>query len=180
MARSGSKHPTDGELAILKLLWEQGPSRLSVLCENLDEERGSAPSTVATILRIMKDKGLVERLSSGAGVLWQAKLTQKKAGSDMLQSLTTQRTYLVTLNNTDAVDPNRILKRLSYDHPVYTTAGVAAQSRQAEINGVNRTYFCGAYWRYGFHEDGVVSALNALRHFKEKDHETELSLPRAS
>jgi len=99
---------------------------------------------------------------------------------NLLQSLTAKQTYLVTLNNTDAVDPSRILKRLSYDHPVYTTAGVAAQSRQAEINGVNRTYFCGAYWRYGFHEDGVVSALNALGHFKEKDHETELSLPRAS
>jgi predicted NAD/FAD-binding protein len=99
---------------------------------------------------------------------------------NLLQGLATQNTYLVTLNNTDAVDPDSILKRLRYDHPVYTPAGVAAQSRQAEINGVNRTYFCGAYWRYGFHEDGVVSALNALSHFKEKDHETELSLPRAS
>jgi predicted NAD/FAD-binding protein len=43
---------------------------------------------------------------------------------------------------------------------------VAAQQRQHEINGVNRSYFCGAYWRYGFHEDGVVSALNALQHFE--------------
>ena len=43
---------------------------------------------------------------------------------------------------------------------------MAAQARQHEVNGVNRTYFCGAYWRNGFHEDGVVSALNALQHFR--------------
>ena len=55
---------------------------------------------------------------------------------------------------------------------------LAAQQRQAEINGPNRTYFCGAYWRYGFHEDGVVSALNALEHFKRTTHHAELPLPR--
>ena len=47
---------------------------------------------------------------------------------------------------------------------------VAAQQRQHEINGVNRSYFCGAYWRYGFHEDGVVSALAALKHFEQAQH----------
>ena len=51
--------------------------------------------------------------------------------------------------------------------PVFTPAAVAAQSRQAEINGANRAYFCGAYWRFGFHEDGVVSALAALDHFRQ-------------
>lgn len=90
MARQGSKHPTDGELAILKVLWERGPSRLSVLRENLAEERGAAPSTVATMLKIMKEKGLVERVTSGTGVAWRAKLTQKQAGSGMLQRLTNQ------------------------------------------------------------------------------------------
>ena len=90
MARSGSKHPTDGELAILKVLWEQGPSRLRALCESLGEERRTAPSTVATMLKIMKDKGLVERVSSGSGVVWRAKLTQEAAGSGMLQRLMNQ------------------------------------------------------------------------------------------
>ena len=50
-----------------------------------------------------------------------------------------------------------------YDHPVYTRAGLAAQGRWAEISGVRRTHYCGAYWRWGFHEDGVWSALRALR-----------------
>ena len=90
MARSGREHPTDGELAILKVLWKQGPVRLSVLCEHLGKERKAAPSTVATMLKIMKNKGLVERVSPGTGVVWKAKLTQKEAGSGMLQSLMNQ------------------------------------------------------------------------------------------
>jgi predicted NAD/FAD-binding protein len=84
---------------------------------------------------------------------------------NILQSLDSQRTFCVTLNRSDAIAPEKIIKRLAYDHPLYTPAGVAAQQRQHEINGVNRSFFCGAYWRNGFHEDGVVSALNALEHF---------------
>jgi predicted NAD/FAD-binding protein len=65
----------------------------------------------------------------------------------------------VTLNATETVDQRRILRRLVYHHPVYSRAALAAQKRFHEINGKNRTYFCGAYWGYGFHEDGVRSAL---------------------
>ena len=71
----------------------------------------------------------------------------------------------------DRVDPARVLRRLAYEHPVFTPAAVAAQSRQADINGAYRAYFCGAYWRFGFHEDGVVSALAALDHFRHIEHE---------
>ena len=99
---------------------------------------------------------------------------------NLLQGLPAQQTYLVTLNNSAAINPDKIIKRLSYDHPVFTQDGIAAQRRQGEINGVRRSYFCGAYWRYGFHEDGVVSALNALAHFREKDGEQQLPLSRAS
>jgi predicted NAD/FAD-binding protein len=87
---------------------------------------------------------------------------------NILQRLGTSTPLLVSLNLTDAIDPSRIIKHLKYDHPVYTAAGVAAQARHAEVNGIHRTYFCGAYWRNGFHEDGVFSALEALRHFKER------------
>ena len=52
-----------------------------------------------------------------------------------------------------------MLRRFTYDHPVYTAAGVAAQARHAEVSGVRRTHYCGAYWGWGFHEDGVVSGL---------------------
>jgi predicted NAD/FAD-binding protein len=86
---------------------------------------------------------------------------------NILQRLRSRHTFCVTLNNSARIDPRRIIKRITYHHPLYTPAGVAAQRRQREINGTNRSYFCGAYWRYGFHEDGVVSALDALRHFEE-------------
>ncbi len=81
-----------------------------------------------------------------------------------LQSLTTQRDYLVTLNRNDAIDPATVVKRFVYHHPIYSTASVAAQRRHAEIDGVAGVHFCGAYWGYGFHEDGVKSALAVLSH----------------
>ncbi len=98
---------------------------------------------------------------------------------NILQSLDAPQTFCVTLNNTDAIDARRIIARYRYDHPVFTTGGVAAQQRQAEINGANRTYFCGAYWRNGFHEDGVVSALAAVEHFNERYGNEQLYLRRA-
>jgi predicted NAD/FAD-binding protein len=98
---------------------------------------------------------------------------------NILQALPTRTQFLVTLNHTDAIDPEKILKRMIYDHPIYTLKAVAAQKRQAEINGINRTYYLGAYWGNGFHEDGVVSALRAIDHFREGSYE-QLSLRRAS
>ncbi|MFM9888726.1 MAG: NAD(P)/FAD-dependent oxidoreductase [Burkholderiales bacterium] len=89
---------------------------------------------------------------------------------NILQSLDAPAPFLVTLNRTEAIDPAHILKRIRYEHPLFTPAGVAAQARQQEINGPLNTYFCGAYWRYGFHEDGVVSANNALAHFEARRH----------
>jgi uncharacterized protein len=68
---------------------------------------------------------------------------------------------MLTLNRGGEIDPEKILRRFEYDHPVYTAAGVAAQARHAEISGVRRTHYCGAYWGWGFHEDGVASALRA-------------------
>jgi len=65
----------------------------------------------------------------------------------------------LTLNHAEAIDPAKILRRITYHHPVYSAAALSAQKRYADINGKRRTYFCGAYWGYGFHEDGVKSAL---------------------
>lgn len=65
----------------------------------------------------------------------------------------------VTINDTAAIDPSKILGRWTYHHPQYTLSALSAQQRHAEISGVTRTHFCGAYWFNGFHEDGVRSAL---------------------
>lgn len=77
----------------------------------------------------------------------------------LLQSLPTRSPLLVTLNRTDAIDPSKVLARMTYAHPQYTLRSIEAQSRYDEIGGRNRTHFCGAYWFNGFHEDGVRSAL---------------------
>ncbi len=97
---------------------------------------------------------------------------------NILQGIHAPVTFCVTLNRSADIDPRRILKRLTYHHPLFTRAGVAAQQRQAEVNGANRTFYCGAYWRFGFHEDGVVSALNALEHFREWERHAQLPLRR--
>jgi len=77
-----------------------------------------------------------------------------------LQSLRAEREFCVTLNLTERIDPDRIIARMQYSHPVYTPQAIRAQARHPEISGVNRTHFCGAYWGWGFHEDGVRSALH--------------------
>mgnify|MGYP001819056946 CR=1 FL=1 len=78
---------------------------------------------------------------------------------NILQGISAPETFCVTLNHTQAINPHKILGRFSYDHPVFSLEGMAAQERWGEINGVRDTWYCGAYWRNGFHEDGVVSAL---------------------
>lgn len=78
---------------------------------------------------------------------------------NLLQGLDAPEPLVVTLNRTDAIDPDRVLRRMRYHHPVYTHASVAAQARKAEIQGRRRTWFAGAYWGWGFHEDGMRSAV---------------------
>ena len=87
MARKSTDQPTDGELNILKVLWQRGPSRLSEVCEALSGERQVALTTVATMLKIMSRKGQVEKVNSGDGVRWQAKLSQGEAGRNMVERL---------------------------------------------------------------------------------------------
>jgi predicted NAD/FAD-binding protein len=76
-----------------------------------------------------------------------------------LQSLDAREELCVTLNRSEAIDPERVIATIPYAHPVFTRAGVAAQGRWSEISGRDRTHYCGAYWGFGFHEDGVASAL---------------------
>ena len=77
---------------------------------------------------------------------------------NILQGLEARETYLVTLNDCDAIDPARVVSRHQYDHPLATTARDPARRRHHELIDANRTSFCGAWWGWGFHEDGVASA----------------------
>jgi predicted NAD/FAD-binding protein len=84
---------------------------------------------------------------------------------NILQGLDAPVEFCVTLNLEGVLNPAKIIRKIPYAHPVYTSKSLPAQGRREEINGVNRTYFCGAYWGYGFHEDGVKSALAVAKHF---------------
>lgn len=108
-----------------------------------------------------------------AWAAWNYHVTARPTGKvqvtynmNILQGIRSTEPLLVTLNYTEAIDPARILKTLHYRHPLYTLEAAQAQARHAEISGHHRTAYAGAYWRNGFHEDGVVSALDAIGHFE--------------
>jgi predicted NAD/FAD-binding protein len=84
---------------------------------------------------------------------------------NILQGLKAPCTFCVTLNKIDSINPKKILGRYRYSHPVFSMKSIAAQQRWEDINGVNNTWFCGAYWANGFHEDGVKSAVRIAEKF---------------
>ena len=79
---------------------------------------------------------------------------------NLLQGLRSREPFVVTLNRSEAIDPAKVLRRLHYQHPVYNAVSVAAQRRKDRIQGRNHTWFAGAYWGWGFHEDGMRSAVD--------------------
>ncbi|NNL64638.1 MAG: FAD-dependent oxidoreductase, partial [Myxococcales bacterium] len=84
---------------------------------------------------------------------------------NQLQRIEATEQYCVTLNRSEVIDPARVLARFSYAHPVFDSEAIAAQELHDRISGLRRTHYCGAYWGYGFHEDGVRSALPVLEAF---------------
>ncbi|MGY2291397.1 NAD(P)/FAD-dependent oxidoreductase [Pseudomonas sp. SDO528_S397] len=86
---------------------------------------------------------------------------------NILQGLHSDTTFCVSLNQTAMINPLKVLARYTYAHPQYSLAAVAAQARWEQLHGARHTYYCGAYWANGFHEDGVVSALRVAKAFGE-------------
>jgi len=113
------------------------------------------------------DTSLLPRRRS-AWSSWNFHLAERPTGRSTvtywmnnLQRLRAEREYMVTLNRSEQIDPEKTLHRIAYEHPIYTPEGVRAQAQHGEISGVRNTHYCGAYWGWGFHEDGVVSANRA-------------------
>ena len=174
MVRAGGEHAERFDAVFLACHSDQA---LRLLADPSPEERevlGAIPyqrneAVLHTDLRLLPRRKLawaawnyhvLPRMLSEGG---PAALTYNM---NILQRLDAPTPFLVTLNRTDAIDPAKVIKVIEYHHPLFTPAGVAAQARQAELNRGRRTYYCGAWWRNGFHEDGVVSALEAVRHFE--------------
>jgi len=105
---------------------------------------------------------------------WNSLISEEEAGRvlltynmNILQSLSSNIDFCVTLNATENIDTEKIIGSYIYHHPVYNLEARNAQKRHSEISGVNRTHYCGAYWGYGFHEDGVKSALAVGKYFNK-------------
>lgn len=118
-----------------------------------------------TDTRLLPDRKL-------AWASWNYRLgsaVQKRAAvtynMNILQGIQSETTFCVSLNQTSAIDPLTVLASFTYAHPQYCLQGIAAQARWQELLGANNSYFCGAYWANGFHEDGVVSALRVTNAF---------------
>ena len=84
---------------------------------------------------------------------------------NILQSLDAKPDFLVTLNSLNEISPSKIIKKVEYSHPLFTVSGIHAQKKKSQISGHKNTYYCGAYWGNGFHEDGVNSALDVCKAF---------------
>ena len=122
-----------------------------------------------SVAALHTDTGLLPRRRQ-AWSSWNFRISEPDPGAatvtywlNNVHRLRTGEDYLLTLNQTDAVDPEKTIQNLEYEHPVFSAAAVRAQGRWAEISGPRRTHYAGAHWNWGSHEDGVVSAIRATR-----------------
>ena len=142
-----------------------GNQILPMLANPNETERGvlSAFTTTRNEVCLHTDSGMLPRRAAARaswnywiGDTGKVTLTYHM---NRLQSLRAPEDFCVSLNANGSIASDRVLRRLTYHHPFFDRAAVLAQSRWAEISGRDRIHFCGAYWFYGFHEDGVRSAL---------------------
>ena len=145
---------------------------LALLSDPSDAEREilGAIRYQPSAVTLHTDDSLLPR-SRRAWASWNYRVGDESAGAtvtyhmNQLQSITSRHQICVSLNQDELIDPRRILGRYDYSHPVLDGAAIAAQRRVSEIDGQRGTSFCGAYWGYGFHEDGLQSALRVCRNF---------------
>ncbi|MDQ3039327.1 MAG: FAD-dependent oxidoreductase [Pseudomonadota bacterium] len=144
---------------------------LQLLADADDRERdilGAIPYQANDVV-LHTDASLLPRRRK-AWAAWNAHVPKDPADActvsycmNLLQGIDAPEPLVVTLNRTNSIDPAKVLRRMRYHHPVYTHAAVAAQARKSEIQGQRNTWFAGAYWGWGFHEDGMRSAVEVAR-----------------
>jgi predicted NAD/FAD-binding protein len=144
-----------------------GDQALALLADPSDRERSvlGAITYQPNDVVLHTDATLLPRQRKAWGA-WNALVSHDPAAActvsycmNLLQGIDSPEPLVVTLNGSAAIDPAKVLRRMRYHHPLYTHAAVGAQRRRAQIQGVDRTWFAGAYWGWGFHEDGLRSAV---------------------
>jgi predicted NAD/FAD-binding protein len=146
------------------------PQALALLVDASPQERAIlsrfATSRNHTVLHT--DERLLPRRAA-AQASWNYHLGTDRRGASLtydmnrLQSLPCPERYCVTLNSSGVIEKNSVLREMMYFHPLMTLEAIRAQGRWQEISGRNHTHFCGAYWFYGFHEDGLNSAMRVAQ-----------------
>ncbi len=87
-----------------------------------------------------------------------------------LQGVSRNQDYFVSLNSDDRIDPARLLYRTTYDHPVFTLDAIRGQKELPKLNHAGRLFFCGSYFRYGFHEDACMAGFDAAKAVRKHLH----------
>lgn len=140
---------------------------LALLADPSDRERSilGAITYQPNDVVLHTDRSLLPRRRK-AWAAWNALIPRDAAATctvsycmNLLQGIDSPEPLVVTLNCAEAVDPAKVLRRMRYHHPIYTHAALAAQRERAQIQGIDRVWFAGAYWGWGFHEDGMRSAV---------------------
>lgn len=169
--RSAGQVRVDGERYDAVVFACHSDQALQILADPSPDEReilGALPYQENEVV-LHTDTSILPR-KRAAWAAWNYRVTERPAAAatvtynmNKLQTLDASETYCVTLNDSASIDPERILYRTKFSHPRFTLAGLAAQKRRGEINGERDTFYCGAYWGFGFHEDGVRSAVDIVR-----------------
>lgn len=146
---------------------------LALLNDATDEEKmvlSAMPYSENSVVLHTDTALLPDRENAWASWNYQLSHDREKPASvtynmNILQGLTSKNTFCVTLNQKEAIDPNKILKEFIYHHPIFSSESINAQQRRSLICGQQHTHFAGAYWHSGFHEDGIRSAVEVAKRF---------------
>ncbi len=131
---------------------------------------GAMPYSENSVVLHTDTRLLPKRQKAWASWNYQLSSNRTKPASvtynmNILQGLTSETTFCVTLNQQEAIEPSKILREFTYHHPIFSTDSINAQQQRTKICGIQHTHFVGAYWYSGFHEDGVRSAVDVARRF---------------
>lgn len=172
----GPRGPEHFDQVILACHSDQALKLLADPSENEKQVLGAMPYQDNEVILHTDERLLPKRRAAWAS--WNYRLRQEPHAvaegraacltynMNILQGIQAPETFCVSLNQGDAIREDKILRRFTYAHPVFNQQSMQAQGRRWQINGRQRTWYCGAYWYNGFHEDGVRSALDVVEAIK--------------
>lgn len=147
---------------------DQALALLGDACEQENKVLGAIPYTENSVVLHTDVSLLPDRKAAWASWNYLLNNNTDKAAvvtyqMNILQGIESDTQFCVTLNHLEGINQSKILREFTYHHPVFNQQSIAAQQLKNTVDGQNNTYFCGAYWYNGFHEDGVRSAVDVAK-----------------